>query len=66
MNSAAVVALLLGLVDSAASISAMLQKAKSENRDVTADELASLDLADALARKALVDAIAEAKARESA
>ncbi len=62
MNAAAVISLLLGLLDRASSIGALLGKAQSEGRDVTAEELDALVAADAVARQALVDAIAAAKA----
>jgi hypothetical protein len=61
MNSSALVTLLLGLIDRAATISAVIQKARSENRDVTAAELDSLVVEDMVARQKLVNAIAAAK-----
>ncbi len=55
--------LLIALLNNASAISSLIQKAKAENRDLTAAELQSLFDADALARARLVIAIAEAKAK---
>ncbi len=51
------VTLLLALIGQASKISAMIQVARMENRDLTDDELRSLRLADDEARAALVAAI---------
>lgn len=62
MGADVLISLILGLLDRASAIGALLTKARSEGRDVTAAELDGLKLADDLARQALVDAIAVAKA----
>jgi len=54
--------LLLGLVDRAAAISALLTTAKAENRDVTQAELDALVAADDVAKAALDAAIKAARA----
>ena len=61
MPAAAIVTLLLGLLDRAAAIGALLQKAQAEGRDVTTLELDALVAEDMVARAALVKAIADAK-----
>ncbi len=53
--------LVLALVNQAGAISAVIQKAQAENRDLTPEELAGLVSADDSARAALVAAIAAAK-----
>lgn len=62
MGADVLISLILGLLDRASAIGALLTKARSEGRDVTAAELDALKLTDDLARQALVDAIAVAKA----
>ncbi len=62
MDPLSAVTLLLGLLDRAAALGALIAQARSENRDITAAELDSLRLADDTARDALVKAIADAKA----
>jgi hypothetical protein len=54
--------LLIALLNNAQAVSALIQKAKAENRDVTSAELAALLDNDALERAKLVVAIAAAKA----
>lgn len=54
--------LLIALVNNAAAVSALIQKAKSENRDVAPAELQALLDNDALARAKLVIAIAAERA----
>jgi hypothetical protein len=54
--------LLIALIENAAAISQLIQKAQGEGRDVTSAELQALLDTDALARAKLVIAIAEAKA----
>jgi len=66
MNAAAVIALLLGLLDRAASIGALLGIMQTEGRDATPAEWAALLSADAAARAALVAAIAAAKGQAPA
>jgi hypothetical protein len=56
--------LLFGLLDRATEITALLNKAKAEGRDVTQAELDSLSLADDVARAELVIAIANRRAQE--
>lgn len=60
-NAAILVDLLLGLVDRASAISALLSKAKSEGRDVTEDELNGLAAADDVAKANLDAAIKKAR-----
>jgi len=62
MGAAAAIELLLGLLDRASSISALLGKAQAEKRDISVEELDALAQADDLARAALVAAIAKARA----
>jgi hypothetical protein len=57
-----VISLLIALLQNASAISALIQKAKLEGRDVTAEELKALLDNDALERAKLVVAIAAAKA----
>lgn len=61
MGAEAAVTLLLGLLDRAAAVSAVIKQAKAENRDPTALEWESLIAEDDAARMALVDAIKAAK-----
>ncbi len=53
--------LVLALVNQAGAISAVIQKAQAENRDLTPEELAGMVSADDSARAALVAAITAAK-----
>ena len=53
--------LVLSLVNQAGTISAAIQKAQAENRDLTPEELDSFVSADNTARAALVAAISAAK-----
>ena len=57
MNATLLITLLLGLLDRATQIGALIQKARGEGRDVTPAELDALVSADDVARQALVDAI---------
>ena len=57
-----VLSLLIALINNAAAVSTLIQKAKLENRDVTPDELKALLDNDAVERAKLVVAIAGAKA----
>ena len=59
-NAELATGLLLSLVDRAAGVSALLQNAKAENRDVTSAELDTLVAADDKARDALEKAIISA------
>lgn len=61
MNATVVVTLLLGLLDRASQIGALLQKAQAEGRDVSDAELDALVVDDDAAKKALADAIAKAR-----
>ena len=62
MNAAALITLLLGLLDRASQIGALIAKARTEGRDVSIAELDALVALDKVARQDLVDAIAKAKA----
>lgn len=62
MDPLSLVTLMLGLLDRAAQIGALIQTARAEGRDVTSAELDGLKLADDAARAELVQAIAAAKA----
>jgi hypothetical protein len=62
MGAEVLITLILGLLDRASAIGALLSKARGEGRDVTAAELDGLRLADDVARDELVKAIAAAKA----
>ncbi|MES1993178.1 MAG: hypothetical protein V4457_06135 [Pseudomonadota bacterium] len=62
MNIDLVLSLALALLTHAGEISALITKAKSENRDITDAELQAVFDADALARARLTVAIAAAKA----
>lgn len=62
MGAEVLITLILGLLDRASAIGALLTKARGEGRDVTTAELDALRTADDLARQQLVDAIAAAKA----
>jgi hypothetical protein len=64
MNAELAVELLIAIIDQAATISALLTKAKAEGRDVTSAELDTLALADDLARAQLIVAIANRRAQE--
>ncbi len=61
MGAELAVSLLLGLLDRATQIGALIKTAQSEGRDITSAELDTLVAADDAARKALNDAIAAAK-----
>lgn len=61
MNSAIVIQLLLGLLDRATAIGALISKAQAEGRDISDAELDALAASDDKARDALVKAIAAAK-----
>jgi hypothetical protein len=63
MNTAAVISLLLAVIDRVTAIGALLVKARAENRDITDEEFAALIAADNSAREQLVDAITDAKAQ---
>lgn len=65
MNAAAIVTLLLGLLDRASAVGAMLGVIQAENRNPTAAEWDQVLAADTAARLLLVDAIAKAKAEAS-
>lgn len=56
------ITLLLGLIDRATTIGTLIQKAQSEKRDLTAAEIDQLAALDDVARKALDEAIAKARA----
>lgn len=63
MGSGAALALqlLLGLLDRASQVGALINAAKSENRDITNAELDTLVAADDKAKQDLEDAIADAR-----
>lgn len=56
------IGLLLQLIEQAARVSAVIRQAQTENRDLTSAELAQLAAENDVARAALVEAIARAKA----
>jgi len=56
------VQLLLGLLDRASSITALIQQAQASGKDITQAQLDALVADDDKARKALADAIAAARA----
>lgn len=60
--AAAGIGLLLQLIEQAARVSAVIRQAQAENRELTSAELAALAAENDVARAALVDAIARAKA----
>jgi hypothetical protein len=62
MDQLALVTLLLGILERAAAVGALINKARAEGRDISAAELEALVDADDAAREALVKAIADAKA----
>lgn len=64
-NGQLILEVLFGLIDRAATISALLNKAKTEQRDVTDAELDTLSMADDLARAELIVAIAKRRAQEA-
>jgi hypothetical protein len=64
MNAAAIVTLLLGLLDRASAIGQFLTILQTEKRDATPEEWAALLQADDAARIALVQAIAQAKVEQ--
>lgn len=53
--------LLLSLLSKASEISALINAARAEGRDVSDEELAALGVEDDIARDALVEAIRKAK-----
>lgn len=61
-GAAVAIDILFGLLDRAASISALIKSAQSEGRDITAAELDALADADDAARAELVAAIAKRRA----
>lgn len=61
MDASILVTLLLGLLDRASAVGALIAKARAENRDVTPEELDALVAADNTARSALVAEIEKAK-----
>jgi len=63
MGIDALITLVLGLLDRASTIGAMITTARSEGRDVTQAELDALVATDKIARQDLIDAIAAAKAK---
>ncbi len=62
MNADLAISLLIALITHASEISALITKAKGENRDITPEELQAIFDADELARAKLTIAIATAKA----
>ena len=62
MGIDALITLILGLLDRASAIGALITTARAEGRDVSVAELDALVAADQVARQNLVDAIAAAKA----
>lgn len=60
--AAAGIGLLLQLIEQAARVSAVIRQAQAANRDLTSAELAQLAAENDVARAALVEAIARAKA----
>lgn len=62
MNAELAIQLLIALVNQAGTITALLQRAKDEGRDVTDAELDALRTEDDAARALLVEAIAKARA----
>jgi len=61
MNAATAVTLLVELLKQASAISSLVQRAQSENRDLTPAELDAVAERDDEARASLVAAIAKAK-----
>jgi len=62
MDQLALVTLLLGIIERAAAVGALINTARAQGRDITTAELESLMDADDAARDALKTAIAAAKA----
>lgn len=62
MDATVLISLMLSLLDRASAIGNLINAARAAGRDVTSAELDALTAADAVARQALVDAIAAAKA----
>ena len=60
-NTLLAVDLMIGLIDRAVAYSAVIQKARAENRDVTSAELDQLAAQDDVAREELRAAIEKAK-----
>jgi hypothetical protein len=63
LNAELLVTLILGLVDRAASIGALLNKAKSEGRDITSEEIDAEFAKEAVARAELQAAVDAARAK---
>jgi hypothetical protein len=63
-NAELAVELLIAIINQAATISALLAKAKEEGRDLNSDELDGLALGDDLTRANLVIAIAKRRTQE--
>ena len=61
MNAAIVIQLLLGLLDRASAISALIQTAQNEGRDITDAEMDAVVAADDAAKKSLQDTIDAAR-----
>jgi hypothetical protein len=61
-NAALAIELILGLLDRASAIGALISRAQAEGRDVTDAELDSLAAGDDAAKIALASAIAKARA----
>ena len=61
MGAELAITLLLGLLDRAAQIGALISSAKAQGRDVTEAELNALAADDDVARKALEEAIKKAR-----
>jgi hypothetical protein len=63
MSTLTALEILMQLLNQAAAFGTLIAKARSENRDITEDELNTLAISDDAARDALNKAIADAKAR---
>ena len=63
MNASVAVTLLLGLIDRAATVGALISKAQAEGRDVSVTELDQLFLNDDVARDNLDAEIAKARSK---
>lgn len=60
MGIDAAISVVLALINNAAQISALIQKAQAAGTAISAEDWATITAADDAARKALVDAIAKA------
>lgn len=60
MGVDAAISVVLALINNAAQISALIQKAQAAGTEISAEDWATITSADDAARKALVDAIAKA------